>query len=158
MKMTMRSHGHGQHIFLNARLLVLIALVLWPGSNIWSWTSVNLTSAGWFFFLDEPHESSLIFSHLSQHFMMLFFPPTTSYNVWVKWKCCSVFWWLNPQCINVIFPPVPNGAMDARSRSSKGFGALPVGVPSFTLQLLLIICGRSLDARGQGRNPFPSAC
>ncbi|XP_054455541.1 roundabout homolog 2 isoform X5 [Anoplopoma fimbria] len=40
--------------------------------------------------------------------------------------------------------------MATRSQSSVGFRALPVGVASFTLQFLLIICGRLLVAQGQG--------
>ncbi|KAF1394264.1 hypothetical protein PFLUV_G00024730 [Perca fluviatilis] len=45
--------------------------------------------------------------------------------------------------------------MAIRSHSSVGFKASPVGVPSSTLQLLLILCGRLLDAQGQGL-PSPS--
>lgn len=50
------------------------------------------------------------------------------------------------------FLPDPNGAMARRSQSSVGFRVLPVGVPSFTVQLLLILCGRLLDAQAQGKN------
>ena len=53
--------------------------------------------------------------------------------------------------ISLFSSPVSNGAMPARSQSTVGSRAVPVGVPSSTSQLLLILFGLLLDARGQGK-------
>lgn len=53
--------------------------------------------------------------------------------------------------VSNLFTPVTD-AMVTRSQSTVGCRALPVGAPSSTFQLLLIVCGSLLDVEGQGKN------
>lgn len=135
-------------------LFVLIAVVLWPETHIRCWTFGELNICQMIYL-------SCLASWAQQSHIFLFFHILclmVLFSNYIK-KCANKMEMLvifSIGCFSLytvrLFPPVSNGAMAARSQSSVGCRALRVGVPCSTFQLLLILCGRLLDAQGQGKN------